>query len=70
MAGLEERLSVPPREVEILSFLDYGMTNAEIGRRLGISLPTVKWHLGNLYLKLNVKNRASAIRFARDNGLT
>jgi LuxR family maltose regulon positive regulatory protein len=70
MAGLEERLSVTPREVEILSFLDYGMTNAEIGRRLGISLPTVKWHLGNLYLKLNVKNRASAIRFARDNGLT
>lgn len=70
LSGLERSLQVTTRESEILSFLDLGLSNAEIGQRLGISLPTVKWHLANLYSKLNVKNRASAVRFARDNGLT
>lgn len=66
--ALEKGFQITAREAEILGYLDLGLSNAEIGRRMGISLPTVKWHLSNLYSKLNVKNRASAVRFARDNG--
>ncbi len=68
IGGLEKEFNITGREIEILGFLDLGLSNVEIGRRMGVSLPTVKWHLSNLYSKLNVKNRASAVRFARDNG--
>lgn len=34
--------------------------------RLGIAVPTVKWHLHNLFSKIEVRNRASAVRLARD----
>jgi len=49
------------REQELLSSLAQGCTNAQISGELGISLNTVKFHLKNLYGKLNVRNRAQAV---------
>lgn len=49
------------REQELLSSLAQGYTNAQISGELGISLNTVKFHLKNLYGKLNVRNRAQAV---------
>lgn len=57
------------RELELLEFVGLGLSNREIGERLGITVPTVKWHLHNLFSKLNVKNRGSALRVAREAGL-
>ncbi|HYZ11862.1 MAG TPA: helix-turn-helix transcriptional regulator, partial [Actinomycetota bacterium] len=48
------------REVEVLRLLGYGLTNAEIAARLYISTKTVATHVGNVFGKLNVRNRAEA----------
>ncbi len=49
-----------PRERELLGKLAGGLTNGEIARELGVSTNTVKFHLRNLYAKLDVRNRAEA----------
>ncbi|MBT3306889.1 MAG: response regulator transcription factor [Alphaproteobacteria bacterium] len=49
------------RERELLSALSEGMTNALIAEQLGISVNTVKFHLKNLYEKLEVSSRSHAI---------
>jgi LuxR family maltose regulon positive regulatory protein len=54
-----------PRELELLALLENGLDNRQLAERLAISLPTIKWHLSNLYCKLGVKNRASAIAKGR-----
>ena len=49
------------RERELLSARAGGWTNQQIASRYGISPNTVKFHLKNLYEKLDVSNRASAV---------
>lgn len=49
------------REFELLAALAEGASNNRIAQGMGISLNTVKFHLKNLYEKLNVQNRASAV---------
>lgn len=49
------------RERELLAALADGWTNLQIASRIGISRNTVKYHLKNLYDKLNVNNRAMAV---------
>jgi DNA-binding CsgD family transcriptional regulator len=53
------------REVEVLRLLGYGLTNAEIAARLYISTKTVATHVGNIFAKLRVRNRAEAATFAQ-----
>jgi DNA-binding CsgD family transcriptional regulator len=53
------------REVEVLRLLGYGLTNAEIAARLFISTKTVATHVGNVFAKLNLRNRAEAATFAQ-----
>lgn len=50
-----------PRETELLGALAEGWSNQQIANRFGISANTVKFHLKNLYDKLDVKNRAMAV---------
>jgi DNA-binding NarL/FixJ family response regulator len=57
------------REREILSAAAGGLTTAEISRHLWVSEHTVKFHLTNIYRKLGVANRASAVRYALENGV-
>lgn len=49
------------REQEILQLLCSGASNREISEKLFLSENTVKFHLKNLYVKMDVKNRAQAI---------
>ena len=51
------------RERDMLEALSEGATNMQIARRLGVSVNTVKFHLKNLYDKLDVRNRAQAVAF-------
>jgi len=48
------------RELEVLQLLAEDLSNREIGRRLFISLPTVKSHTRTIYGKLGVHNREEA----------
>jgi DNA-binding CsgD family transcriptional regulator len=45
------------REIEILKYLNEGLTNPQIGENLFISTNTVKSHVRNIYNKLDIKNR-------------
>lgn len=51
-------------EVEVLRLLGEGLTNAEIAARLDISTKTVATHVGNVFAKLQLRNRAEAAAFA------
>ena len=57
------------RELAVLTLLGDGHTATVIGRRLGISPRTVHVHLDHLYRKLEVHDRLTAVRVARDCGL-
>lgn len=67
VAILLENLS--GREMDILRLLFDGHSNAEVARRACVSENTVKWHLQNVYSKLNVKNRTGAVAVVRSLGL-
>jgi DNA-binding NarL/FixJ family response regulator len=58
-----------PRENEILSGVARGLSNRAIAHELWLSDQTVKFHLHNIYRKLDVANRTEAARFAFDHGL-
>jgi DNA-binding NarL/FixJ family response regulator len=57
------------RERSILEAVVRGQTTSAISRSLWISEHTVKFHLTNIYRKLGVPNRASAVRLALEQGL-
>jgi two-component system response regulator NreC len=65
-----QRLDVmTPRELEVLTLLAYGHTNAEIAEKLCISERTVETHRNNIMTKMEFKSRAQLVRFAIDNGM-
>lgn len=62
-----ERLT--PRELEILRLLADGLSGPQIAEKLIVAPSTVKTHLGNLYEKLGVSDRAAAVAEAMRRGL-
>jgi DNA-binding NarL/FixJ family response regulator len=62
-AGLSER------EVDVVRAVGRGLSNKAIAHELWISEQTVKFHLRNVYRKLDVSNRTEAARWAHDNGI-
>jgi DNA-binding NarL/FixJ family response regulator len=53
------------REIEVLGHVAQGYSNAELARLLSVTPQTVKFHLSNIYRKLNVSNRTQATRWAQ-----
>ncbi|TCK21805.1 ABC transporter substrate-binding protein [Pseudonocardia endophytica] len=64
---LPARLS--PRELEVLTMLVVGLSNAEIARDLGITQRTAATHVNHLMLKLDAPTRTAAATYALDTGL-
>ena len=62
-------LRLTPREREILQLVAEGHSNAKLAKMLWVTEQTVKFHLSNVYRKLNVSNRTEAARWAQLNGL-
>ena len=54
-------LGLTPREAEVVRELSNGRTNADIGKKLGISAATAKKHVENILEKLGVPSRAAAV---------
>src|SRR6478735_10430385 len=59
----DPRDTLTEREKTMLAALAKGRTNTELAAELGISINTVKFHLRNLYEKLDLRNRSQAIAF-------
>jgi DNA-binding NarL/FixJ family response regulator len=57
------------REFEILKLAADGHSNAQMAKMLWVTEQTVKFHLSNIYRKLDVSNRTEASRWAQLNGL-
>jgi DNA-binding NarL/FixJ family response regulator len=57
------------RELDVLRLIARGATNAEIGASLHVAEATVKTHVGSIFNKLGVRDRAAAIVFAYDHGV-
>ena len=62
-----EQLSV--RETAVLRGMARGATNRELAESLHVSEATIKSHVGSIFVKLDVRDRAAAIVFAFDHGV-
>lgn len=63
-------LPLSEREFEVVQLLAQAMPNKRIAKTLAISPETVKWHLKNIYGKLDVASRDEAVARIRDLNLT
>jgi two-component system, NarL family, response regulator LiaR len=61
--------NLTPRELSILRFLAKGMSNKQIALEMDLSQRTVKSHLVDIFLKLNISSRIEAVIFGLRNGL-
>jgi DNA-binding CsgD family transcriptional regulator len=60
-----KKLSLTSRENEVLQLLVKGYSNSEIAEALFLSVSTIKTHVSNLFIKLDVSNRLKAIEKAK-----
>ncbi len=61
--------SLTARELDVLCLLGRGLSNSEIAAALSISEVTVKSHIGRIFTKLDLRDRAAAIVYAFDHRL-
>jgi DNA-binding NarL/FixJ family response regulator len=59
-----------PREIETLKLIAAGLSNAEIAAALVVSDATVKTHINRVFRKTGVRDRAQAVRYAYEHGLS
>ena len=58
-----------PREMEVLRLLGQGLSNRSIATQLDVNERTIKFHVGAILDKLEVRNRTQAVMRAIERGL-
>ena len=61
--------TLTPRELEVLTLMGQGLSNAEIATALTLSEATVKTHAARIFAKLNLRDRSQAVVLAYETGL-
>ncbi len=71
---LVNKLSLPPRQAEVITYLFLGHSDKQIARELQISVPTVRTHLSRLFSRFDVQDRTElvlhVVRYFRKNSGT
>ena len=67
LSGINQKINkfISEREFDVLQFIYEGKTNQQMAELLFVSVNTIKTHIANLYLKLEVSSRTSAIARVR-----
>ena len=65
-----ELAALTNREREVLTLVATALSNAEIGERLHVTEATVKTHVNRVFGKLGLRDRAQAIVFAHERGIS
>lgn len=60
-ARLTQELELTPRQAEIIGHLLLGKSDKQIAKKLGITVPTVRTHMGRLFHKLGISDRVELI---------
>lgn len=68
-ADAPEAPRLTARQIEILRFVAQGLSNKAIAERLCVSEHTIKYHLGEIFERLHLKNRDQAVEYALRKGL-
>lgn len=66
---MEDLARMTPRELECLTLIAKGASDAEAGRTLGLTERTVRFHLGNAVEKLGARSRSHAVALATQLGV-
>ncbi|NHF60627.1 response regulator transcription factor [Flavobacteriaceae bacterium TP-CH-4] len=64
--GKIEELGLSKREYEVLLEISKGLSNKEIGEKLFVTESTIKTHVSNILVKLDVKRRTQALQKAKE----
>lgn len=67
-AGVSGPMKLTTREIAILPLLEQGLCNKEIAAALKISVPTVKFHVRNIFSKARAHDRQEVLARAKRNG--
>ncbi|OAF17649.1 response regulator transcription factor [Bradyrhizobium neotropicale] len=67
--GLAGDFALTQRELDVLALMAEGASNKMIARQLGISVHTVKFHVGSLLDKLDATGRTDAVAHAARRGV-
>ena len=58
---LESRLSLPPRQRQVIRHLFNGQSDKQIADSIGVALPTVRSHLRRVYRRFEVQDRTELV---------
>ncbi len=59
--AFSQKYDLTEREIEVLILISEGLSNVQIAEKIFVSTNTIKFHIKNIYIKLDVKNRVEAL---------